>query len=345
MSMQLPASGTSGTTLPNGSASSSSGLPARKALYTPSDIDAAAAGALESERAAATSVTAAAAEATRAETARAGSETARTAAQTARTGAEAARTGAEAAQAAAQVAPFDGAPIASGVNLNAIVRRGVYRQGAGSDATAALNYPAPGTGGVMEVFTPNGRDTHIVQRYTPFGQGATVQGRVFYERMQETDSTGWRPWHAYSSQRVDQTAGRAVYTWDDLNNREQLIYGDTGRRDVLGTVLNGWSPYAGSLVLRRVGSLVTLEIDYLDPSAATSDELILTPAGFRPFQTSRYAVWAGNTPVFLIATSARISLPRSVRAPNGGPAVVMWLTSDPWPSVLPGVAVGGVPNG
>ena len=37
-------------------------------------------------------------------------------------------------------------------------------------------------------------------------------------------------WKNVPSQRVDTTAGRAVYVWDNVNNREQLAFGDTGYR-------------------------------------------------------------------------------------------------------------------
>lgn len=75
---------------------------------------------------------------------------------------------------------------------------------------------------------------------------------------------------------VDQTAGRVVKVWDYLNNREQLIYGDTGWKTA--TLINGW---AGTAQYRRVMNRVTVKFRNMAGSAATSTSFLNLPTGYR----------------------------------------------------------------
>jgi hypothetical protein len=223
-------------------------------------------------------------------------------------------------------------------DLNTVTTAGIYWQSNGGGATPALNYPAL-VRGFLEVFQMNA--TYIVQRYT------NQNPVVFWER---TLSSGtWGPWKAFTSQRVDQTAGRAIYTWDDVNNREQLIYGDTGWRNVSTLLLNGWTlADANSHVsINRQGGLVTLRLRGLVRGGATATQFLAMPSGFGAYggsqsllaseggaSVSSYDIDGGG--IYRPLGQADTYAPRSVE--------IVWRTTVAWPTTLPGTAVGTIPN-
>ncbi|MBZ4486279.1 pyocin knob domain-containing protein [Microbacterium sp. cx-55] len=273
---------------------------------------------------------------TGAEGARDESVTARTAAQTAKTGADAARAAAEAARDLALAGQFLGANVAAAVDANTLTTPGVFRFGS-AVAAASTNLPVP-RAGLLEVHNINGGGTPL-QRFTEYG--ATQRG--IYIRW--ASAGGWGAWRFIASQRVDQTAGRAIYTWDDLNNREQLIYGDTGWRDISADLINGWS---GTAQLRRVGALVELKFNGLDPSAQTSATALQLAAGFRPGGTNeRPLLHTATTPatVYRMSITGGSSASSINAAANAGLLYGSgtFMTSDTWPTVLPGTAVGSIP--
>lgn len=236
-------------------------------------------------------------------------------------------------------------------NLNDVVSPGLYRQVYGSKAIAQNNYPRVGNGGVMmvQIMTVE----YLVQTYEPLTGNALGQG-VVYRRAK--NGATWTPWRTYSSQRVDETAGRAIYTWDEVNNREQLVYGDTGWRDVKASII---APYtAGSLLIRRVGSRVTLKWDGLNSGSDTpaGKGFYGEPAGF--VMSSRDPLYYGNPHIeantsasgtlwafgkYASGITAKVTLGAhsSTHYYNGG---ISYLTDNTWPAVLPGTAVGTIPN-
>ena len=179
-----------------------------------------------------------------------------------------------------------------------------------------------------------------VARYTP--RSTPEYGRVFYER--QYVGGAWRPWYAFSAQRVDKTAGIAIYTWDDVAGRDQLIHGDTGRRNIAADALNGWN-VQGQLNLRRVGYTVHLLFGYLNPSAATSDVVAVLPAGFRPPANSEFPVRCANGLGYVEAQNGgNLQAPRSLGIV--GPAAriaISYQTAESWPTALPGTADGAIP--
>lgn len=250
-----------------------------------------------------------------------------TAAQTAQTGAEAARDLALAGQ-------FAGASLGT-ANLNTILTAGVYFQTTTGNATLAMNYPRESALGTLTV-TRTGSST-TVQEYRPT-TGLLAKG--VYIRRHVTSSGLWTAWSFIPTQRVDQTAGRAIYTWDDVNNREQLIYGDTGWREL--TLENGW---AGSVRARRIGSTVDVVCTTLVAGSST----LITPlgSGFRPQQNipimARPANIA-NPPFYGQVTwqTGYLSLPTAQLYGNQS-SQFSFTTLDPWPTTLPGTPVGSIP--
>ena len=144
-----------------------------------------------------------------------------------------------------------------------------------------------------------------------------------------------------SSLVFDETAGRVVKAWDYLNQREQVIYADTGRRSIAELLLNGWeaaSPSAATI--RRVGQTVFFEAN-LRRDMATNYLAYTVPSGFRP------AV-AGSVPLLATLPGLGEQVPANVTWDGklgvlvGAAGSILlgctWITSDPWPNTLPGVA-------
>lgn len=243
-----------------------------------------------------------------------------------------------------------GTLLAVDTNLNQILVSGIYRQPSTPNGTT--NYPMTAAG-ILTVFERLNDATYysVIQEYYPVN---TVMGSgVSYRRYYYSNST-WTPWRAFTSTRVDQTAGRAIYQWDDVNGRDQLLYGDTGPRDIRND--QAWVdalfptnivPNAGNIVrVRRVGYEVELLVA-LDKNATGSiSSANAFPLGFRP-----------ALPVNAMGSNSGLVL---VRVYHGGGATginwnstavataasvtMKYTTADPWPTTLPGSAIGSIPN-
>lgn len=283
-----------------------------------------------------------------AQTARTGAETARTDAQTARTGAETARTGAEAARDLALAGQFAGTRLEE-ADLDTVINPGVYTQMNTSSASLENHYPIVNGGGILEVYelsTINGG--RRMQRFTVQSGAADFMRGVYQRRQWEGK---WTPWQFISTQRVDQTAGRAIYTWDDVNNREQLIYGDTGPRNIEDLL----SPdFTGRAFTRRSGATVQVwgEITPADSVDVTSEVPILTqalPNGFNPSSVAwvrtPFRVSAGDKDVhFRVANPVHVrSFAGTWGSNTSARFLLSWMTTDTWPTILPGTASGSIP--
>jgi hypothetical protein len=185
-----------------------------------------------------------------------------------------------------------GTALSNTTNLNDVVTPGIYRQG--SAVPASMNYPSTDLG-VLLVHQAS-VNPWVLQEYTPFSSTTTGRATHFYRR--EYIGNVWYPWRAYTSTRVDQSAGRAIYAWDDVNNREQMIYGDTGWRaialdptigvDAVGSFFasaNGAALVADSVKIRRIGNRVFIGGNGLlqpkqDYSTSTRN-VVAIPNGFR----------------------------------------------------------------
>lgn len=238
-------------------------------------------------------------------------------------------------------------------NLNTIVTPGLYRQNNSANSTAANNYPVDGAlgTGVLEVIQQAAATTYTMQRYSPFGTSV----RAFYMRWQSNGT--WTPWRAYNATRVDQTAGRAIYAWDDLNSREQLIYGDTGWRRVVNDADIPTQPNLQGYI-RRVNSRVTfVTVEHTGGGATTTATTLYNiPLGFRANsgQSNPAMIFSGSvvdegaipvpsTSIYAITAGANTI----VLKPASGKrhyAVLSYDTNDPWPTTLPGATIGSIPN-
>ncbi|QTF82128.1 hypothetical protein SEA_PRAIRIE_31 [Arthrobacter phage Prairie] len=235
-------------------------------------------------------------------------------------------------------------------DLNTIVTSGVYRQtnSSGADSPLTKNYPYQGGYGVLTVFeTTQNATSDVVQEFRSQHYATGIDARGFWRRNRSNNV--WSPWRFHASTRTDQTAGRAIYIWDEVNGREQLAYGDTGWRDISGSLLNGWT--ATWARVRRFGADITLTFLGLNSSVATSDVFFTLPAGLKA-NTGGYhqGFWFTDTtvsPGFLRLTGGgNLELTRRPATAYSAnlQSVVKFTTDDTWPTVLPGTAAGSVQN-
>lgn len=232
-------------------------------------------------------------------------------------------------------------------NLNAITVNGLYRQDNSANATLVNNYPvtAPGVMQVMERSAGS-----IVQVYYTITGTPTYEARTHYVRVLQ--ATVWSPWRTFASTRVDQTAGRAIYQWDELNNREQLIYGDTGWRNMNAIVDPNFVPEGVGVQLRRIGNRVTCDVRgklTAVPTVPTQQLIMAIPVGFRGVNYAVYPSGISGTSVISMgypSNNIDLYLYSTANFVNASTRIAQasWTTDEVWPTTLPGTANGTIPN-
>jgi|GEM_PF-2251168 len=142
---------------------------------------------------------------------------------------------------------------------------------------------------------------------------------------------------------VDNSIGRRAFVWDEANNRLQMVYGDTGARDITGDFDPSGS--GGLCVLSRSGNTVSLTLSGRTLNAASGNYTV--PAGFRPDTTRTiagifYPSVTNNRMVVSASTAATPGqvLLFGVTAGTAYSFSVSWRTADAWPSALPGAPLG-----
>lgn len=144
---------------------------------------------------------------------------------------------------------------------------------------------------------------------------------------------------------VSETAGRVVKVWDYLSNREQLIYGDTGERDITSLLVNA----TGRLTVSRVGPVAHLCFEGVAPMTSTSGLVASLPLGFRPATRKDFSIPA--------TTASTVWRSAYIFPASGGGGIGIWSpsptdlyryyisfrTNDAWPTSLPGTADGSIP--
>lgn len=242
----------------------------------------------------------------------------------------------------------EGADLGS-THLDSILVPGLYKQANSSLVTAQNGYPAnfaSRTGNLMVIAALG---AHYTQMWYPVSAAGS---NMFYQRA-KVGAGAWSAWRTYSGGRVDQTAGRAIYQWDDVNLREQLVYGDTGLRDVSSDAAWTSALYvAGSVdgtgicFLRRVGYEVELTIGFTKTGSGTITTAAGFPAGFRPAGRI-HGVGSNSSMIFgRFYNGGGGSAPiwNSTATATNSVVSVMYTTTDAWPATLPGSASGSIPN-
>ena len=106
---------------------------------------------------------------------------------------------------------------------------------------------------------------------------------------------------------------------------------------------NGWT---GEIRLRRVGPVVHFRARALSGVAATSSNVIQLPSGFKPgpnlpahgMGNKSSSVQSGSDPIGAVggANNDLVRTLGTITSWTGGSASIEWMTSDPWPTTLPG---------
>lgn len=121
------------------------------------------------------------------------------------------------------------------------------------------------------------------------------------------------------------------------NTGWQVVYGNTGRRDVSSLLINGWS--ATSFHIERDAHTVSFSIGGLSASAATSGSFLNTAGltGFSPMTPISGFIGINST-----GTVIRRVAWGSIASQQSTDVLEVqgtFLTNDAWPSSLPGTAV------
>lgn len=241
-------------------------------------------------------------------------------------------------------------------NLNTITIPGLYRTTSGANTTLANNYPVNNNGGILVVTEM--ATGYVVQTYESLN-GTAQSGSVTYKR--QLANSVWTSWKAYHSTRVDQTAGRVIYQWDDVNARDQMIYGDTGWRDIMSLLAPAMvaAALAPKFAIRRIGNRVLLAMR-ASPAAATigtarNNGMTLLnpiPVGFVTGNNHGYVMTGSgcvDTPFKCIIQGGALSTLNQFMIFGNSSAVwasgevamiaAEWTTDDPWPTTLPGTTI------
>lgn len=231
------------------------------------------------------------------------------------------------------------------VDLDLVTLPGAYQQASNGSSTLAKNYPKAAIVGCLEVVSVT-TGSLLIQRFTAFGGDSISHPRTWIRRR---SGAGWSPWSFMPTQRVDQTAGRALYTYDEQNSRDQLIQGDTGWRDISSLLKDGW---AGSVYIRREDYRVTVRFDALNPAALTTNAPLVLPLGFAPNVFDErfilhHAIADTTPPATVRRGRAFTNRIIEIYCPAAGGLLYgsfSFSLTSAWPTALPGTAVGAIPN-
>ena len=120
-----------------------------------------------------------------------------------------------------------------------------------------------------------------------------------------------------------------------------LVAGDTGWRNVAGSLSLRTNGQGHVAKLRRVGYTVDLYLDLTTPTNTTSPwPVLVLPAGFRP-GFERQGAMQDNKEGAVVSSAVMADGTVNFYTLTGGKRDRYngtWLTTDPWPSALPGVA-------
>lgn len=236
------------------------------------------------------------------------------------------------------------AQIAPGTDFNNITTSGLYWS-LGADLAGFTNAPSPLPAGTALSMMVVARSSTILDQHVTLTSTSTI-AKVRMERSQITGT--WGPWRATPSWTLkDDTTGRQAYFYDWQNNRSNLLYGDTGRRNI-SSLANGTFSGGGKLTIRREGSMVDLYCVGWMPGADGVVQLLNAslPNGFRPSNSRSWFGVQNGSPVLCTLAFDASTLAVVSNAATTHPVSFSFAfsTTDPWPTALPGSADGAIPT-
>jgi len=171
-----------------------------------------------------------------------------------------------------------------------------------------------------------------------------------------SDGTGW---HVLGAQYANETVGRRIFTWNHAYSTGggfQLSYGDTGVRSLTLTPNAPCSTLA--VEIRRLGNICHIDVSWLNgvittPQAEFNLSDTALPSGFGNTRIQRGVAWtnylasAGGAIHIASGNILKANVVSAGMSAAGGSTMQRswaYTTLDAWPTVLPGTAVGSIPN-
>lgn len=244
---------------------------------------------------------------------------------------------ANAAKGVADRAVPKGSEVTGITDANDLITTAVHR--VISPTTLENNFPVAGTYGVLEVIERDFSGS-VMQRY--FSMSGLGSGTGFWVRLRISSGV-WKEWSFYPQQRINKTAGLALYTYDPQANREQRFYGDTGVRDITALFPEITS---GAVRISRQGLMVSLTLNDVVLGGQTGVvALTALPAGFWPANTENAVVTATSV-AFARGQVQTTGVIRFLSLTNSSivNGTLIWRTNQTWPTTLPGTAIGTIPQ-
>lgn len=166
----------------------------------------------------------------------------------------------------------------------------------------------------------------------------------FWEGAGGTWAIPGRPINAIGTY-TDESVGRRIFTWDTVNSRWQMTYGDTGWREVTSATSAITNLTCNRFLIRRIGNQLFFDVACTS-TAAVSGLLYSAGTGWtsdRSFVLVGDAYSATQQPAMLTQSGGYYW--RTWTA-TGSQRVVSGVTttSDAWPTSLSGSAVGSIPT-
>lgn len=143
--------------------------------------------------------------------------------------------------------------------------------------------------------------------------------------------------------KVEQTVGRTVKIWDYVNGRDQLIYGDTGLRNISSQP----NVNSGTINIRRTDTGISLSLFSVKLNGTGTVTLAnIFPPGFWPdqWQEASTSPMAEEGPSLTMRAASGDLIIYGVAANSVIRGTVRFDTFNSWPASLPGTAVGSIPQ-
>lgn len=147
--------------------------------------------------------------------------------------------------------------------------------------------------------------------------------------------------------RFSTTAGKAIYLTEPGTAVEHLIAGDTGWRNIAADISTASGVAVTLARISRVGYTVNIEL--LMPSATPIGNISLgsLPAGFRGSTGAAGSRLPGTRGPVNVIVPINSAGSWSIANNSGSGEINIFgtfRTTDPWPTTLPGTAIGTIPN-
>jgi len=226
--------------------------------------------------------------------------------------------------------------------------------------TTTINLPAAAsnTGRVFVIRNTGGAAVTIDGNGAETVGGAATQAFTGYGYLQIVSNGS--NWLILDGRYWSEAVGRTEYVWNHAYNSAtggwQLVYGDTGWRDVSASMTTPTHIQTlSSLLMRRVGQTVYVTARGTVGTGTivgttTGMGLLNVASGFQPNDFVTVGAGTNNfrIPVIPNFQSSKAALVAHIGAGSTWNAAVFdlsasWATSDAWPATLPGSASGSIP--